>query len=156
MRDFARLLVVLIVGMGLIALAAMVCGADAPAGWTDAKPVAAAAVSTQQAEVAAAEVAATNAGPSASFRKTLSKAAEAAFREGKISRWDLARLRLAIALRPRAIAEAQACCASEAYNAGLIADASIGENYGFDWTNLLAFIKEFLPLILEIIKMFSV
>jgi hypothetical protein len=80
-------------------------------------------------------------------------AATQAFRDGQISRWQLARLRMAIAFRPEAMAEAQACVIDQAVQDGLILDAGPATKDGFDWSGLLAFLKEFLPMILQIIAM---
>jgi len=86
-----------------------------------------------------------------SFKSALSAAAAAAHKEGTITRWQLARVRMAIAFRADAMAEAQACCLEQAQNDGLMR-GSEAELDGFDWTQLLAFLKEFLPMILQIIS----
>jgi hypothetical protein len=91
---------------------------------------------------------------SASFKKTLSKAADEAYREGQITRWELARIRMAIAFRPEAVAEIQASCCDEAVAAGKMKPAD-GNASAFDWTALLDFIKQLLPLILQIISIFK-
>jgi hypothetical protein len=135
---------------------------QSPAGaasWTAVVADVQAAISASPVKATAGDAAAASVRKpraTASFKKALSTAAEQAFKEKKITRWDLARVRLAIAMRPQALAEAQSCCAAEAYDAGLIPDAADGELDGFDWSSLLSFIQEFLPLILDIIKMITV
>jgi hypothetical protein len=104
----------------------------------------------------AAAAAASDAKPAAAtrgFKKALGDAAGQAYREGKISRWQLARLRMAIAFRADAMAECQACVIDQAQQDGLIGDAGPAQLDGFDWTNLLAWLKELMPLILQIIGM---
>jgi hypothetical protein len=95
---------------------------------------------------------------SRNFKAALQQAAEDACQAGEISRWELARVRLAIAFRPRAVAEVQGCVVDEACRAGkMSADAAAAaDGDGFDWNALLEFIRNLLPLILEIIKIFSV
>jgi hypothetical protein len=104
-----------------------------------------------QAEAAAAAAAKTPAA-TRSFKAALSKAAEQAWKEGKISRWELARLRLAIVCRPQAIAEAQACVIDQACSEGRLASGAAAELDGFDWAQLIAFLKELLPFILQILS----
>jgi hypothetical protein len=104
----------------------------------------------------ATAAAASDAKPAAAtrgFKKALGDAAGQAYRDGQISRWQLARLRMAIAFRPEAMAEAQACVIDQAVQDGLIGDAGPATRDGFDWSGLLAFLKEFLPMILQIIAM---
>jgi hypothetical protein len=86
------------------------------------------------------------------FRKTLIKAAEEAQASGEITRGELFRLRFA-SLRPQVAAQMEKCCAEQATSEGLMPAA--GNLNAFDWTQLLAFIKELLPLILQIISIFS-
>jgi hypothetical protein len=95
---------------------------------------------------------------SRNFKAALQQAAEDACQAGEISRWELARVRLAIAFRPRALAEVQGCVIDEACRAGKMApqSAEAAEADGFDWAALLEFIKQLLPLILQIISIFSV
>jgi hypothetical protein len=147
-RDVLLLLAaVMMVMVGLLGLAHC---ADQSAKWSDTPAV---VVSTG--EAAAAEAAAKTPSATASFRKTLSAAAEKAYRDKQITRWDLARIRLAITLRPRAIDEAQACVTDEACAAGVMPLAAAGDT-AFDWGKLLEFIRQLLPEILAIIKLFSV
>lgn len=95
---------------------------------------------------------------SRNFKVVLQRAAEEAFEGGEINRWELARIRLAIAFRPRAVAEVQGCVIDEACQAGKMTRdaAAAADGDGFDWNALLEFIRNLLPLILEIIKIFSV
>lgn len=86
------------------------------------------------------------------FRRTLIKAAEEAHDTGEITRGDLFRLRFA-SLRPQVAAQLERCCAEQAELEGIM---PAGSSFNaFDWTTLLAFIRELLPLILELIKIFS-
>jgi len=88
-----------------------------------------------------------------SFAKTLRKAAKEAWRNGDLSRWDLAKVRLATRINPAGIQEAQAAVEDEAMAAGLcMSNETFGE--GFDWDALLAFITKLLPLILQLIALF--
>ena len=95
---------------------------------------------------------------SKNFKSTLAAAADQAFQAGEISRWELARIRLAITFRPRVLAEVQGCVIDEACRAGKMApqSAEAAEADGFDWAALLEFIKQLLPLILQIISIISV
>ena len=95
---------------------------------------------------------------SRNFKAALQQAAEDACQAGEISRWELARVRLAIAFRPRALEDVQGCVIDEACRAGKMApqSAEAAEADGFDWAALLEFIKQLLPLILQIISIFSV
>jgi hypothetical protein len=94
---------------------------------------------------------------SASFKKTLSAAAEKAYRAGQITRWDLAKVRLAILVRPQAIAECQACVTEDACQAGMIpVGASDDQVASFDWGQILSFVISKLPEILALLKLFAV
>jgi hypothetical protein len=110
------------------------------------------AYAADAAAAAAAAAAEKPAAASKSFKKALGDAATAAFKEGKINRWQLARVRMAIAFRADAMAEAQACVVDQAVNDGLMRSSGNADLDGFDFTHLLAFIKELLPLILQIIS----
>lgn len=90
-----------------------------------------------------------------SFKNALLTAASTAYQQGEISRVDLARVRFALLLRPRAVAEAQQACIDEGIKAGIIKDGVAAANDSFDWESLLAFIQALLPIILEIISIFS-
>lgn len=86
------------------------------------------------------------------FRRTLIQAAEEAQAAGEITRGELFRLRFA-SLRPQVAAQIEKCCAEQAASEGVL---PAGSNVSaFDWTQLLAFIKELLPLILQLISIFS-
>jgi hypothetical protein len=95
---------------------------------------------------------------SRNFKTALANAAEQACSTGEITRWELARIRLVITFRPRALAEVQGCVIDEGCKAGKILPqaAEAAQSDGFDWNALLEFIRNLLPLILEIIKIFSV
>ena len=79
-----------------------------PAGW----PTAPAVQVTVPPSAYAEEAAAATKAPAATraFKSALGNAAAQAFREGKITRWQLARLRMAIAFRHDVMAEAQGVC----------------------------------------------
>lgn len=151
----------------ILSLVAAAIPAEAPVAW-DSVPSAKVAVQVpaqadgsgqspklQPTAAAIAERMAAAPAASKSFRATLSQAAEKAYRSGEITRWDLARIRLAISLRPKAIDECQACVTEEACAAGVMPMSAAGDG-AFDWSTLAAFIKEWLPQILAIIKLFSV
>jgi len=104
---------------------------------------------------AAAEPVAATPAASKSFKATFLKAAEKAYRDGEINRWQLARLRMAAQFRPQVLAEAQAAVVDDAVEAGAMKPMGPAELAGFDWTQLLAFIQKLLPLILQIISIFS-
>lgn len=106
------------------------------------------------AAAAAAEVMAKAPAATKSFRKTLGDAAVQAYRDGQITRWDLARIRLAMLARPHAIDEAQACVTEEACAAGVMPMAAAGDG-AFDWSKIISFIISKLPDILAIIKLFA-
>jgi len=83
------------------------------------------------------------------FRQALLKSAESSVRSGELSRMDLMRLRLAT-LSPKVLSTLHQAAAEQVLSDGLAA------SYGaIDWNALLAFIKELIPLILELIKLFS-
>lgn len=131
-----------------------------PAAWqtnilappTVTTPPSAYVAQSEFAAATAADVASRPRSASKSFKSTLSAAAAQAQKDGTITRWQLARIRMAIAFRPDAMAEAQACCFDQAINDGLMRGGSDSDLDGFDWTQLLAFIKELLPLIMQIIS----
>lgn len=91
---------------------------------------------------------------SASFKKTLDEAAAQAFKSGEITRWQLARIRMAIRFRPEAVAEIQAAVVDDAVAAGRMAPGD-AISAAFDWTKLLDFIKQLLPIILQLISIFG-
>jgi hypothetical protein len=118
--------------------------ADNPASWTAEKAAAAATAAAAEKPAAATR----------SFKKTLGDAATAAFKDGQITRWQLARVRMAIAFRAEAMAEIQAAVIDQAIQDGVLRDAGPAAMDGFDWSTLLAFIKEWMPFIMQIIAMF--
>lgn len=87
------------------------------------------------------------------FRRALLTAATQACDEGTISRWELFRIRTISALYPGKLKDAQDAVVDNACASGLMLDAD-ADNDGFDWTQLLAFIKEFLPILLQILAIF--
>jgi hypothetical protein len=98
----------------------------------------------------------TGAVASQSFVNTLRAAAREAYNDREISRWELARINLASVFRRRALAEAQECVIAEAVQSGRFsASEEEMRGPGFDWDALLNFIRELLPLIMEIISLFN-
>lgn len=79
------------------------------------------------------------------FRSSLIRAAEEAFDNGQITRFQLVRIRLASIRRAE---EIQTCCEEELQKAGKMPAAGPG---GIDWMKFLAFLKEILPIILMFI-----
>lgn len=84
------------------------------------------------------------------FRAALLAAAQDAHRDGKLTRWQLAKIRLA-SLNPKIAAELQDCVTDEAVSAGLIPEAAAAEAGSFDWSKLKELILKLLPLILDIL-----
>ena len=83
------------------------------------------------------------------FRAAVIKSGEQAVRSGELSRMDLMRLRLAT-MSPKVLEKMHQAAAEQVLSDGMAA------SYGaIDWNQLLAFIKELLPIILELIKLFS-
>jgi hypothetical protein len=149
----------LLIVLGLacfLAAAAPVPGAE-PANWnaTPAVQVTVPASAGPVVDALAAADAERTPAATRGFKNTLNAAATAAFREGKITRWQLARLRLAITFRPDAMAEAQACVVDQGIQDGVLLDGSDAIKDGFDWSQLMAFIQRLLPLILQIIAVFQ-
>jgi hypothetical protein len=87
------------------------------------------------------------------FRRALLTAAVQARDDGTISGWELFRIRTISALQPGKLRDAQDAVVDNACAAGLMLDSD-AESDGFDWTSLLAFIKEFLPILLQILAIF--
>lgn len=84
-----------------------------------------------------------------SFRKTLLASAEAAVKAKELSRLDLFRLRIAT-MNKATLEKMHQACAEQ-----VLADGQ-AQSYGaIDWTKLIAFIKEMIPIILELIKLFA-
>lgn len=84
-----------------------------------------------------------------SFRRELLKAAEQGVREGDISRLDMLRLRL-VSLNP-----AQLDRIHQAVSEQAVADGRAMSVQAIDWSQLADFIKEILPLILQLISLFG-
>jgi hypothetical protein len=82
-----------------------------------------------------------------SFRKALIKASEEAYRDGEITRGELFKIRIA-SMNRKALEQMHNAVAEQAIFEGK-SPATL------DWTTLLAFIKAALPIILELIKLFS-
>ena len=103
----ALLCLAVVAAVGICAV--VICLAAEPATWT-APPAAVAATTppsayAAQANVSAAAAAATATKPAAAtkgFKTALNNAASQAYREGAINRWQLARIRMAIAFRSTA------------------------------------------------------
>jgi hypothetical protein len=88
----------------------------------------------------------------ASFRRSLIRAAEEAHDAGEITRGELFKIRISSISRP-ALRQMQQAVAEQAVHEGKIVAGS--PMSAVNWDNLLQFIKELLPVILEIIKLFS-
>lgn len=89
-----------------------------------------------------------------SFKSALLSAAEAEFNVGRITRFQLRLINATALFRPWKIRQCEAFVVDEAVKAGKIGDASAVSD-GFDWNALLEFIRELLPIILEIISWFN-
>lgn len=87
------------------------------------------------------------------FRRALLAAAQQACAEGRLTRWELFRVRTVSALAPGKLREAQECVVDNAVAAGMMGEAE-GDAEGFDWMAFLDFIKELLPILLQIIAIF--
>jgi len=83
-----------------------------------------------------------------SFRKALISAAESSYRDGEISRLDVFKIRVA-SLNKEVLKKMHATVVEQASFEGKAEPAKV------DWSTLLTFIKELLPIILELIKLFS-
>jgi hypothetical protein len=85
----------------------------------------------------------------AGFRKALISSAEKSCKAGELSRGDLFRIRIASMHKPT-LEKMHQACAEQALSDGLAA------SYGaLDWEKLLTLFKEWLPIILELIKLFA-
>lgn len=147
-------LVCVVCGLALLACVSVGWCADAAPAWAVQPAAAAVQVATVDAQLAAAA----DKAPAAtrSFKRALEQAAVDSYKAKQISRWDLARIRMALTFRPAAMAEAQACVIDQACSDGLMRAPADGLADAFDWNAILEFIRQLLPLILEIIKIFSV
>ena len=85
----------------------------------------------------------------ASFRKALISQAEKACKAGELSRANLIRLRVAT-MFPGPLEKMHQACAEQ-----VLADGQAASYGAIDWEKLAAFIKEMLPIILELIKLFA-
>lgn len=84
-----------------------------------------------------------------SFRKTLLASAESAVKAKEMSRLDLFRLRIAT-MNKATLEKMHQACAEQVLSDGQ------AQSYGaIDWSKLLAAFKEFLPILLELIKLFA-
>lgn len=86
------------------------------------------------------------------FREKLIQAAQDAVKAGEISRLDAFRIRLHT-LRPEVCARLENEVAGEMQAAGV--PLTMGAD-GFDWSQLLTTLREWLPAILEVLKLFSI
>jgi hypothetical protein len=85
----------------------------------------------------------------ASFRKALLSSAEQAVKDKELSRLDLFRLRVAT-MNKNTLEKMHQACAEQVLSDGKAA------SYGaIDWSKLVTILKEVLPIILELIKLFS-
>jgi hypothetical protein len=84
-----------------------------------------------------------------SFRKTLIASAEKSCKAGELSRADLFRIRIGSMHKPTLEKMHQACAEQ------VLSDGQAASYGAIDWTKLAAFIKEMLPIILELIKLFA-
>lgn len=78
------------------------------------------------------------------FRQSLIRAAEEAFANGEISRMQMIAVRMQ-SWRPAKLREIQDACCQELQSRGQMPAAGPG---AIDWSALLAFLKELLPIIL--------
>lgn len=108
----------------------------------DTKPSAPAAASTESSAAAK------------TFDAVFAKAIDQARAEGQLSWGQAFRLKVA-ARNPSRVAEIKQAIADSAVDEGKYKSAASIMAPGFDWNSLLAFIKELLPLILQIISIFS-
>lgn len=83
------------------------------------------------------------------FRKTLLSTAEAAVKAKELSRADLFRLRIAT-MHKATLEKMHQSCAEQ-----VLVDGQAQSYAAIDWTKLLAFIKEMIPIFLELLKLFS-
>ncbi len=86
------------------------------------------------------------------FWDTYCEAVETARKEKRITKAQALRLKVSGTVRRRKL---RSYCSQQAASAGLVRDAAAGERDGFDWESLLAFIKELLPVILQLISIFG-
>lgn len=82
------------------------------------------------------------------FRKALLTASGEAYKAGEISRLDVFKIRIA-SLNKTSLQKMQMAVAEQAVFEGKATPSTL------DWSTLVFFIKDILPLILELIKLFS-
>lgn len=85
------------------------------------------------------------------FWQTFDQAVSQAVKDKTITRGQAVRLRISGTVRRKKL---RTLCAKEADAAGLCT-ASRADTDGFDWESLLGFLKEFLPMLLQIIAIFG-
>jgi hypothetical protein len=88
------------------------------------------------------------------FKSVVLAAASQARAEGQIFGFQLLRIRWALAFCPDKVKEMQSLVTENAVAAGVMKYGD-AEDTAFDWTALIAFIKELLPLILQILSFFK-
>lgn len=84
-----------------------------------------------------------------SFRKSLISSAEKSCKAGELSRADLFRIRIASMHKPTLEKMHQACAEQ------VLADGQAASYGAIDWDKLLTLFKEWLPILLELIKLFA-
>lgn len=83
------------------------------------------------------------------FRKVLLSTAESAVKAKELSRLDLFRLRIAT-MNKATLEKMHQACAEQ-----VLVDGQATSYGAIDWTKLLAAFKEFLPILLELLKLFA-
>jgi hypothetical protein len=83
------------------------------------------------------------------FRKALISTAEQAVKSGEISRVELFKLRVAT-MNPKVLKQMHQACAEQ-----VLSDGKAKSFSAIDWSKLIEIIKELLPVILQIISLFS-
>jgi D-aminopeptidase len=86
------------------------------------------------------------------FWATFDKAVSQAVKDKEITRGQAMRLRIPSPARRRKL---RTYCSQQAEMAGLVPSAGRADADGFDWESLLSFIKELLPIIMQIISIFG-
>lgn len=84
-----------------------------------------------------------------SFRKALIASAEQAVKDKELSRLDLFRLRVAT-MNKATLEKMHQACAEQ-----VLADGKAASYGAIDWSKLITILKEVLPIILELIKLFA-
>ena len=86
------------------------------------------------------------------FWATFDAAVTQAVKDREITRGQAVRLRISGTVRRRKL---RTYCSQQAEIAGLVPSAGRADLDGFDWEGLLSFIKELLPIIMQIISIFG-